>query len=103
LLHLDGDRRLRGWPEQWPDQPDKGFFILAEPEWVLDDQTAPLYRVKRFVVPATEVKMVEFLLKPEEVNTSQTELDRVSRLLQQAQNVSKGDQHGSASAQPSPE
>jgi len=50
LLHLDGNRRLRGWPDQWPDQPDKGYFILAEAEWVLDNQVALLHQVKRVTV-----------------------------------------------------
>ena len=100
LLHLEGDRRLRGWPDQWPDQPDKGFFILAEAEWVLGDQVAPLHQVKRIVIPATEVKMVEFLFGPGEVGVPPAELDQVAQLLFQTQVEVENSDHGSESAEP---
>ena len=84
-LYLDGDRKLRGWPEEWPDQPDKGYFILANPEWILGDQIAPLYKAKRFLVPASEVKMVEFLLSDDELTISPQEADRIDQLLLKAE------------------
>ena len=43
VLHLDGDRRLYGKLDEWPDQPDRGHFLIVGPKWVLDDnQFAPL-------------------------------------------------------------
>ncbi|APW64307.1 DUF6338 family protein [Paludisphaera borealis] len=62
VLHLDGKRRLRGWPKEWPDQPDKGHFVILNPEWILNDnQVASLPEVASLMIPANEVKMVEFL------------------------------------------
>lgn len=43
ILHMEGERRLYGWPEEWPDQPTSGHFILNRAEWLLDDgQRAPV-------------------------------------------------------------
>lgn len=62
VLHLDGERRLYGWPEEWPSQPDKGHFRIAEAEWLLDGgETIPIEGVVAIVVPATEVGMIEFV------------------------------------------
>lgn len=62
VLHLDGERRLYGWPEEWPSQSDKGHFRIAEAEWLLDDGgTISGEGVVAIVVPATEVIMVEFI------------------------------------------
>ena len=45
-LHLVGDRRLYGWPCEWPDHPDSGHFVIMEPEWLLDDnRRIPVHRV----------------------------------------------------------
>ena len=75
VLHFKDGRRLYGWPEEWPDQPDKGHFVLVEPEWLLEDnQRAPLYQVEKMLVPASDVKMVEFVKASEEVKQSPEEL-----------------------------
>ena len=34
VLHLKGDRRLYGWPQEWPAHPEQGHFIIAEGEWL---------------------------------------------------------------------
>jgi hypothetical protein len=39
VLHLDGDRRLCGWPCEWPDHSDSGHFVLINAAWILDDGT----------------------------------------------------------------
>jgi len=71
ILHLSDGRRLYGWPVEWPDQPDKGHFLIDQPEWILAvDERKPLLRVERFLVPAIEVKMVEFLREPDRANQS---------------------------------
>jgi len=31
ILHLAGERRISGWPYEWPDHPDTGHFVLQEP------------------------------------------------------------------------
>jgi hypothetical protein len=91
LLHLKGGRRLRGRADEWPDQPDRGHFVIMEAQWIMDDdQIAPLYQVERFVLPAVEVEMVEFLKFPEEVTQDAEELERVAKLLH-PKNPSPGD------------
>ena len=100
LLHLDGSRRIRGWPDQWPDQSDKGFFILAEAEWVLDDavfedQIAPLHHTKRILIPAAEVKMVEFLWPADDDEPASQRSNLNAPLVQISQADTKGENHGS--------
>lgn len=60
-LHLRDGRRIWGWPEEWPDHPDSGHFVLMQPEWVLDDnQRIPLVITERMLIPAGDVEFVEF-------------------------------------------
>ena len=61
VLHLQGQRRLYGWPEEWPSRPDQGHFRIAEGEWLVGDERIPATGVVAIVVPAREVDMVEFL------------------------------------------
>lgn len=78
VLHLKGERRLYGWPEEWPSRPDEGHFRITEGEWLIETETEDEYQKK---MPATEisailiavgeVEMVEFVNaspdeKPEE-------------------------------------
>lgn len=72
-LHLDGDRRIYGWPDEWPDHPDEGHFILMEPEWILDDNTrVPLHLIEKMLIPASEVVMVEMEKPEDEWNFSES-------------------------------
>jgi len=60
-LHLDGERRLRGWPEEWPDDPSKGHFVMMDAQWVLDDNSRiPLSLTERVLIPSCDVERVEF-------------------------------------------
>lgn len=60
-LHLSGERRLRGWPEEWPDDPSSGHFVMMDSAWVLDDNTrVPLALTERFLIPVSDVERVEF-------------------------------------------
>ena len=61
VLHLQGQRRLYGWPEEWPSRPDQGHFRIAEGEWLVGDERIPAEGVVAIVVSAREVDMVEFL------------------------------------------
>ena len=61
VLHLQGQRRLYGWPEEWPSRSDQGHFRIAEGEWLVGDERIPARGVVAIVVPAKEVDMVEFL------------------------------------------
>lgn len=67
VLHLSGERRLYGWPEEWPDAPDRGHFLIMRAKWLLEDGTTlELEGVERLAIPAIDVEMVEFLRYTEE-------------------------------------
>ena len=61
ILHLQGQRRLYGWPEEWPSLPDQGHFRIAEGEWLVEDKRILAEGVVAIVIPAKEVEMVEFI------------------------------------------
>ena len=62
VLHLSGNRRLYGWPEEWPDQPNQGHFVVAEAEWLVENnERVPLENVWSILVPASEVQLVEIM------------------------------------------
>ena len=61
VLHLKGQRRLYGWPEEWPGRPDEGHFRIAEGEWLVENERIPATGVSAILIPASEVEMVEFL------------------------------------------
>ena len=62
VLHLQGERRIYGFAEEWPSNPRAGHFRVAEAEW-LDDKNVgtPLSGVAAVLIPSTEVTMVEFV------------------------------------------
>jgi len=89
-LHLTGGRRLWGWPTEWPDNPDKGHFVIQEPEWILDDnQRAPLLLTYKMVIPVSDVLMVEFEKWPGERDYSPGRFEKSQRLLLNAQQESQ--------------
>ena len=61
VLHLEGERRLYGWPEEWPNSPDDGHFRIAEGEWLVEDKRIPATGVSAVLIPAGKVEMVEFM------------------------------------------
>lgn len=62
VLHLGGERRLYGWPEEWPNTPDRGHFVIAEPQWLdANGRVTEAVGVRRILVRATEVEMVELM------------------------------------------
>jgi hypothetical protein len=61
VLHLTGQRRLYGWLEEWPNQPDHGHFVVAQAEWLEDDKRKELTGVYRILIKAQEVEMVEMM------------------------------------------
>ena|SRR3972149_5244540 len=64
VLHLDGERRLYGWPIEWPSEPDKGHFVLVQASWLNDEnEQIPATGVESIMVDVREVKMVEFMKK----------------------------------------
>lgn len=63
VLHLDGERRLYGWPIEWPSEPGKGHFVLVQASWLEEENQIPLTNVESIMVDVKEVKMVEFMEK----------------------------------------
>ena len=61
VLHLKGERRLYGWPEEWPSRPDQGHFRIAEAEWLTEEGSISATGVSTILVPGDDVEMVEFL------------------------------------------
>ncbi len=61
VLHLTGQRRLYGWPDEWPSDPERGHFRITQGEWLTYGGSRPLEGVVGILVPGSEVEMVEFL------------------------------------------
>ncbi len=82
VLHLSGERRLYGWPYEWPDHPDSGHFVIMQPEWLLDDNSrAPLHEVEQVLVSGTDVKMVEFVKYSHELSADKDEVESTAKTL----------------------
>lgn len=61
VLHLKGQRRLYGWPEEWPSHPKEGHFRIAEGQWLDDERQPSATLISAILIPAGDVEMVEFL------------------------------------------
>lgn len=62
ILHLEGERRLYGFLNQFPDSPEKGHFIINDAAWILDDGSIiPLTSVQSVLINSKEVMRVELL------------------------------------------
>ena len=61
VLHLKGQRRLFGWPQEWPSRPEDQHFLIEECEWLEGDKRKPITGVSHVLIPAEEVEMIEFL------------------------------------------
>ena len=38
VLHLKGERRLYGWPREWPSRTDDQHFLIEDCEWLDQDE-----------------------------------------------------------------
>ena len=61
VLHLIGERRLYGWPEEWPSDPGSGHFVIAQAEWLDGDQRIEISGVEKLLIRASDVEMVELM------------------------------------------
>jgi hypothetical protein len=62
VLHTTGERRLLGWPEEWPNAPTEGHFVISKAEWLdVGNRPIPLTGVDRILIRASDVEMIEFL------------------------------------------
>ena len=61
VLHLKDERRLFGWPKEWPSRPDDQHFLIEQCEWLGEDGRKPIKGVSHILISTAEVEMVEFL------------------------------------------
>lgn len=61
VLHLKDQRRLFGWPREWPTRPVDGHFLIEECEWLEDDRPNGIAGVSHILISASAVEMIEFL------------------------------------------
>jgi len=86
ILHLAGGRRVYGWPNEWPDHPDAGHFVLQEPSWLLEDNTeVPIVVDEFMLIPAADVEMVEFLKNTEELEGQENQIESSQKVLVELQ------------------
>jgi Family of unknown function (DUF6338) len=70
ILHLndEAERRIHGWPYEWPDHSDTGHFVLHHAEWITgENERIPLANVKTILIPAKNVEIVEIMLHEHEM------------------------------------
>ncbi len=63
VLHLHDERRLYGWPIEWPSEPTAGYFVIRDPSWLVGKRERRISGVKDILVAVKDVKWVEFLEK----------------------------------------
>lgn len=63
VLHLEDERRIYGWPIEWPSEPGKGHFCLQQASWLVDDSEIRLVGVDSVLIKGEDVKWVEFMVK----------------------------------------
>jgi hypothetical protein len=62
VLQLKDERRIYGWPREWPSDPKDGHFLLEEPSWLTaDGKEEPITGVSSVLVDVLDVKWVEFM------------------------------------------
>ena len=61
VLHLTGERRLYGWPSEWPSDPRQGHFRITGGEWLTEEGALPLAGAAGILIPVSAVEMVEFI------------------------------------------
>ncbi len=66
-LYLNDERRIYGWPEEWPSEPHVGHFSITEAEWLVDKERIPLQDGSKIIIPASEVLFVEFMFKNDDI------------------------------------
>lgn len=63
VLHLKDERRLYGWPSEWPSEPTSGQFVIRDPSWLDNDGNEIALTADAIVIDSDKVQWVEFSLK----------------------------------------
>jgi hypothetical protein len=72
VLHFKDERRLYGWPDEWPSSPSNGHFRLSSPSWLVNNQDTPIEGARYILVNVKDVKWVEFIdTQPEVTNVKE--------------------------------
>lgn len=66
ILNLKDERRLYGWPEVWPSDPDKGHFFIINGSWINDPDNVDLPSTEGILVDVKDIKFIEFIKTPME-------------------------------------
>ena len=62
VLHLNDERRLYGWPIEWPSEPGNGHFLITDASWLdTDGKEIQITGVENMLIDAKDVKWVEFM------------------------------------------
>ncbi len=61
VLQLTDERRLYGWPTEWPSDPREGQFLLQDASWLAKDGEEPLTGVASIMIDVKDVKWVEIM------------------------------------------
>ena len=81
-LHLKNGRRLQGWPDEWPDDPKEGHFLIEQPAWILDDNSVQkLLTNEAIVIDSRDVEMVEILKTVEEIQEDKNAIQEIEEKL----------------------
>lgn len=74
VLHLEGGRRITGYPIEWATEPTSGHFKLTDAAWLDDlNNEIPLDTNDSILIAAKQVEMVEFLKNmSERTNATET-------------------------------
>ncbi|WP_202370385.1 DUF6338 family protein [Pseudomonas sp. MWU318] len=59
VLHLNDERRLYGWPSEWPSDPSSGQFVIEGPSWLESKGERP-FGADFVVIDSSKVQWVEF-------------------------------------------
>lgn len=73
ILHFKDGRRLYGWPEMWPSDPEKGHFFLVSPSWLDEEKQIDLSGVEGMLVNVTDIAWVELMEEQEEIDGDTTQ------------------------------
>ena len=67
VLHLTDERRLSGYPQVWPSEPDRGHFFIVQPSWLSEsgEHLVPI-GIEGLLINTKDVRWVEFIDQPKE-------------------------------------
>ncbi|MGG2020228.1 DUF6338 family protein [Pseudomonas sp. S8] len=59
-LHLHDERRVLGWPAEWPPESANGQFVIHKPRWLHEDGNVAPFGAEYLLIDSAKVKWVEF-------------------------------------------